>query len=738
MVSSTTELVTGDGRVITINEVSKLYREGLSLASPSAGRIQRLGDEFYSLTSVSNTVDCDTLETIKTFKVYSLQTSTKPSVGRCIESVRCISDAHRLVDYALATSENGRFLARLKAPSKDGGSSSSGAKKQQLELWDRSRLVKTIDISEVENHGPINTDAHFGSIQWSPFGEQDKLLFVCQPKQPKPISFFKANNKPGQSGDCGQEYMHKGDWGECFTGVEHTLIGIIDMANECQITTIDMKGYSLAESRWIDNGDKIISVAYKEDPRRLGLIFCNNKPSNIVIHDWRKSNEANDQLSKIISSDTNCYHNVRVSHKGDKFVYLTNPVYGAHRHSVRLHLYDLNTNEDKELVDKTTGEADLFIDGLPGNCFSKDDKNLLFTVKDHLYNHMCLYNIDDNQLSRIKFPTIGLSIQDFRYDIILASGSEVNSTPTLFVATLSNSKNAGELVAWHQMEECIHLEEVDYEPHKIPTADGSSFVSAILVSPNLTVLNKRFASPGSITDHSQLPTVVIVHGGPHSSFTLYHMPIVVFYARLGLKSLLINYRGSDGVSEDYLSSLHGKIGRMDVDDCLHAIRHFVRNKTIDPSKLMIYGGSHGGFLSCHLTCQDEFKFTSATIKNPVTSLSTMYEMSDIPEWIYTEGLGHQQYDPSWRPSGDDLKRLDDMSPISKSDKVNVPTLMMLGTQDKRVPMYQGMRWVDLLRARGVETMCKIYADKHDLKKTETEADSHMTEIVWMLTHLKSS
>lgn len=737
MVSSSTELVTGDGRTVTVADISKLYRNGSSLASPSSsGKIQLLGENAYSLTSVFNSTDLDTLETTKTFKVYSLSTSTNSNLGRCIESVRCVSDSHRVVDLALATSENGRFLARLRAPSNGKDSSSaSTSKKQLLEIWDRSRHLKTIDISELDAHGPINTDPQFSSFQWSPFGEQDRLLYVCQRKQQKYPNFFKQE-RSGQSAECGEEYNHKEDWGECLNEIVHTVVAILDVSNDCQIVTIDVDKFSLGDSKFMDNGSKIISVAYPEEPRRLGLIYCNNRASRIVVHDWLQTPP---QQVLNLSSDSHCFHTPRVDHSGEKFVFLSNPTFGPHRHAVRLNIYDIKTNEHHELVDKSTQEADLFIEDLPRNCFSEDDKHILFIKSDHLFHHMCLFSFENSRISNVKFPTTGVSIQDFRYNIILATGSEVDASPTLFVAVLS-STNTGELVVWHQIEDCIHLDELKYEPHKITTPDGNSFVSALLVSPNLTVLQKNFVnrsnqSSNLIRDDTQLPTVVIVHGGPHAAFALYYMPTVAFYSRLGLKTLLINYRGSLGVSEEYVQTLCGHIGKLDVDDCLHVIRYFVHNKTIDPKKLIIQGGSHGGFLSCHLSCQEEFKFTSAIIRNPVVSISSMHETSDIPDWAYTEALGHKQFDFKWMPNDQELAKMYNCSPIAKYNKANVPTLMHLGTKDQRVKMYQGLRWVELLKARGVETTCKVYQDKHDLAKAEVAADSTMSAAVWILTHL---
>lgn len=752
MTSLSTELVTGDGRVLSIADIARLYRQGVNLSTPTSGKIQKLGETEFSIRVNFKTIDCDNLEKINTFKVYSLTTKAIDNSIRGIGFVRCVSDAHEYSELVCATSENGRFLARLKTPvttKKVGPLDAS--KRQLLEIWDRSRLLKTIDVSESDYHGLICTDPQFSSFVWSPFGDQDKLLYVCNAKRPKASSYFKEpakelkfDDKNADEADkkkhkeetgLGDEFLKREDWGECLTGIEHTIVAVLDVANDCQVSTIEEEGFSLADAAWLDRGTKVVSVGYKENPRRLGLIYYNSREGNIFVHDWQSSSP-----HKVLelSSDSQSYRNPRVNHAGDKFLYTTVRSKGPHRRAEKLNIFDLKTRIQTTLRDNLTGEEEYFITTIPKNCFTTDDDQIVFGRMDHLFQHLCRYDLKNSTVSKIKFPTTGVTLLDLCNNIILAEGSEVNATPTIFVAYL-NPPCANEVVAWHQLEDCIHLDEVDYQPYKIPTEDGTSFVSALFIGPNLEALHRNFpnrVSYESVANRpTNLPTLVAVHGGPHSSYALYYMSTYIFYVRLGLKVLLINYRGSTGVSDDYVKQLIGNIGQIDVSDCLQTVRYFVQNGLIDPSKLIIQGGSHGGFLACHLSCQDEYKFLSAIIRNPVVDMTSMHMTTDIPDWCYTEGLGHEKYDPTWIPGPNELSRLFDRSPISKHLKCNVPTVMLLGDLDRRVNMYQGERWINLLKARGVETICKVYPDKHSLDKPDADADSNLTAATFILRHL---
>lgn len=60
---------------------------------------------------------------------------------------------------------------------------------------------------------------------------------------------------------------------------------------------------------------------------------------------------------------------------------------------------------------------------------------------------------------------------------------------------------------------------------------------------------------------------------------------------------MVNYHGSIGVGERSLNSLLGKIGSLDATDVHNAVQDlFVKYPYIDKDNVMLFGGSHGGFL----------------------------------------------------------------------------------------------------------------------------------------------
>uniref|UniRef100_A0A7C9ADW1 Peptidase S9 prolyl oligopeptidase catalytic domain-containing protein n=1 Tax=Opuntia streptacantha TaxID=393608 RepID=A0A7C9ADW1_OPUST len=99
------------------------------------------------------------------------------------------------------------------------------------------------------------------------------------------------------------------------------------------------------------------------------------------------------------------------------------------------------------------------------------------------------------------------------------------------------------------------------------------------------------------------PLIVVLHGGPHCVSTSHFSKTLAFLMSIGYNLLIVNYRGSLGFGEEALQSLPGNVGSQDVNDVLTAIDHVISLELAYPSRIAVYGGSHGGFLSTHLIGQ---------------------------------------------------------------------------------------------------------------------------------------
>ena len=68
-----------------------------------------------------------------------------------------------------------------------------------FELWStsESKRLKTINLTSIDKHGKVHSDALFGSLRWS--GCETKIVYVAEKKKPKTSSFFEKTSNNSDS-----------------------------------------------------------------------------------------------------------------------------------------------------------------------------------------------------------------------------------------------------------------------------------------------------------------------------------------------------------------------------------------------------------------------------------------------------------------------------------------------------------------------------------------------------------
>lgn len=163
---------------------------------------------------------------------------------------------------------------------------------QYLEIWQNENLIRSVDLKSLDLHGNVYTDGEFATFQWSP--NETKLLYIAELKIPKSEPFYKRVNpkKDEKSGDStekpkGEEYLYRQDWGEQLVGKKMSIIVEYDVEND-QVDIINGIPEDVCPGQVIyaPDGSYLIGVAYNIEPRKLGLIYCTNRPSTIFRLDF--------------------------------------------------------------------------------------------------------------------------------------------------------------------------------------------------------------------------------------------------------------------------------------------------------------------------------------------------------------------------------------------------------------------------------------------------------------------
>jgi len=208
------------------------------------------------------------------------------------------------------------------------------------------------------------------------------------------------------------------------------------------------------------------------------------------------------------------------------------------------------------------------------------------------------------------------------------------------------------------------------------------------------------------------PLIVLVHGGPTSAVQAAWSPGSQFFATRGYAVLAVNYRGSTGYGRDYMLKLREKWGIYDVQDCMTGAKDLAARGLVDGSKLVIMGGSAGGFTVLQSLVELPGFYKAGICMFGVANMFTLASDTHKFEARYLDSM--------LGPLPEAAAVYRERSPIFHAAKIVDPIAVFQGDIDRVVPREQSDTIVASLRARGVPHEYHVYeGEGHGWRKTET-------------------
>jgi dipeptidyl aminopeptidase/acylaminoacyl peptidase len=193
-------------------------------------------------------------------------------------------------------------------------------------------------------------------------------------------------------------------------------------------------------------------------------------------------------------------------------------------------------------------------------------------------------------------------------------------------------------------------------------------------------------------DSELAPLIVMGHGGPTGSARPYLDLEVQYWTSRGFSVVDVDYSGSVGYGRSYRERLRGQLGLADVADCVEAARYLAKVGRADPDRLLITGGSAGGYIVlCALTGYEVFSAGASyygiadllVLAQDSHKFESMYEVSLIGPYPEYADAYHQR------------------SPVHHADKLNCPVILFQGLDDRVVPPSQSEIFVEALKKNGI-------------------------------------
>jgi dipeptidyl aminopeptidase/acylaminoacyl peptidase len=195
-----------------------------------------------------------------------------------------------------------------------------------------------------------------------------------------------------------------------------------------------------------------------------------------------------------------------------------------------------------------------------------------------------------------------------------------------------------------------------------------------------------------------LPVVILVHGGPKGPRDYWgYDPEVQFLANRGFAVLQPNFRASGGYGKDFLNAGDLQWGKLMQDDITWGVKHLINEGIADPSKVVIMGGSYGGYATlAGLAFTPEVFAAGIDIVGP-SNIFTLLE--SVPAyWEAGRAFLYGMVGDPNTPEGEKLIR--EASPLFSADKINKPLLIIQGANDPRVKKAEADQIVIALRDKG--------------------------------------
>jgi dipeptidyl aminopeptidase/acylaminoacyl peptidase len=198
--------------------------------------------------------------------------------------------------------------------------------------------------------------------------------------------------------------------------------------------------------------------------------------------------------------------------------------------------------------------------------------------------------------------------------------------------------------------------------------------------------------------------MVWVHGGVHGDWGATMFPFVKEAIERGYVIVAPDYRGSTGHGAAHYNAID--YGGKEVDDVMGAYDYLKTLPYVDSDRVGVMGWSHGGFIASHLVMRDETPFKAAAAIVPVTNLvfrlgykGPGYQRSFSTQALI-RGLPHEKRDEYIR-----------RSPLYQVEKLNVPILVHVATNDTDVDYVEDQQMVWKLRALKPDLAeTKVYVD----------------------------
>jgi dipeptidyl aminopeptidase/acylaminoacyl peptidase len=191
------------------------------------------------------------------------------------------------------------------------------------------------------------------------------------------------------------------------------------------------------------------------------------------------------------------------------------------------------------------------------------------------------------------------------------------------------------------------------------------------------------------------PVMISIHGGPEGQSTPgFQGRNNYFLNELGIAIIYPNVRGSTGYGKTYVKLDNGMLRENSVKDIGALLNWISKQPELDASKVVVQGGSYGGYMSLAVSVHYSEKIACAIDVVGISNFNTFLKNTES----YRRDLRRVEYGNEQDSAM--AKFLEGISPLNHTDKIKKPLFIIQGGNDPRVPRTEAEQMYDKLSNSG--------------------------------------
>ena len=358
------------------------------------------------------------------------------------------------------------------------------------------------------------------------------------------------------------------------------------------------------------------------------------------------------------------------------------------------------------VVEVATGKSRVLTESLDRNVrrprWSEDGQSIWFLLEDSAENQLARIGSNGENLERL---ITGSSIRSF------------DLQGTLIAPLLGRPDQPAEVFTYQNTQ-----------LNQLTTTNGPLLDSLTLSPPeNIhfksadgTEIEGFLYKPIGYEEGKKYPTILRIHGGPVSQYSMEFRFDPQLYAAKGYAVIETNPRGSSGYGQDFSYALFADWGNLDYQDVMAGVDYVIDQGIADPDQLGVGGWSYGGILTNYVITQTD-RFKGA--------------VSGASEALYRSNYGHDHYQRAWETElglpWENAEAWERISPFNKVDKITTPTLWIGGAQDWNVPILNSEQMYQAMKRLGRETQLVVYpGEHHGIRRPSFQKDRFERFLGW--------